>query len=100
MSAYVVFIRDETLNPIQLAEYSAKVDASFEGHEMKLLVDYGTIETLEGSEIEGAVILCISRHGRCPRLVSQPRISGDRATPFQRSAVSRIYRGRAGMIFC
>lgn len=57
MSAYVVFMRDETVDPVELEEYSAKVDASFEGHEMELLADYGAIETLEGDEIEGAVIL-------------------------------------------
>lgn len=57
MPAYVVFMRDETLDPVELAEYSARVDASFEGHEMKLLADYGALETLEGDEIEGAVIL-------------------------------------------
>ena len=57
MPAYVVFMRDETVNPAQFEEYSAKVGASFEGHEVKFLADYGTIETLEGDEIEGAVIL-------------------------------------------
>lgn len=57
MTAYVVFMRDETVDLVELEEYSTKVDASFDGHDMKLLVDYGTIETLEGDEIEGAVIL-------------------------------------------
>lgn len=57
MPAYAVFMRDETVDPAELAQYSAKVEASFEGHEMKLLADYGAIETLEGEEIEGAVIL-------------------------------------------
>lgn len=57
MPAYAVFTRDETVDPVELEEYFAKVDASFEGHPMKLLADYGTIETLEGGEIEGAVIL-------------------------------------------
>lgn len=57
MTTYVVFMRDETVDPVELEEYSTKVDTSFEGHDMKLLVDYGTIETLEGDEIEGAVIL-------------------------------------------
>lgn len=56
MPAYVVFVRDETVNPVELEEYSAKVGASFEGHDVKFLADYGTIETLEGGEIEGAVI--------------------------------------------
>lgn len=57
MRAYVVFIRDETTNAVELGEYSATVGASFEGHDVTFLADYGTIETLEGDEIEGAVIL-------------------------------------------
>lgn len=57
MPAYVVFLRDETVDPVELEEYSAKVGASFDRHNVKFLADYGTIETLEGDEIEGAVIL-------------------------------------------
>lgn len=57
MPAYVVFTRDETIDRTELETYSARVDASFEGHDMKPLADYGTLETLEGDEIEGAVIL-------------------------------------------
>ncbi len=57
MSAYAVFMRDETVDPAELAQYSAKVSASFDGHQVKPLADYGAIETLEGDGIEGAVIL-------------------------------------------
>ncbi len=57
MRAYVVFIREETTNPVALEEYSLKVGASFAGRDVTFLTDYGTIETLEGDEIEGAVIL-------------------------------------------
>ncbi len=57
MRAYVVFIRDETTDPVELEEYSARVGASFEGRDVRFLADYGTVETLEGAEIEGAVIL-------------------------------------------
>lgn len=57
MPAYVVFIRDEMVNPAEFEKYAAKVGTSFEGHDVKFLADYGTIDTLEGDEIEGAVIL-------------------------------------------
>lgn len=57
MRAYVVFTRYETTNPAELEEYSAEVGASFAGRDVTFLSDYGTIETLEGEEIEGAVIL-------------------------------------------
>lgn len=57
MPAYVVFSRDETIDPAEFAEYSDKVGASFDGHDVTFLADYGAIETLEGDEVEGAVIL-------------------------------------------
>lgn len=57
MPAYVIFTREETIDPTELSEYLAEVDASFEKHEVTFLADYGMIETLEGDEIEGAVIL-------------------------------------------
>ena len=57
MTAYIVFIRDETVDPVELDAYSAKVAASFEGHDVTFLADYGPFETLEGDDIEGAVIL-------------------------------------------
>jgi len=57
MAAYVVFMRDETFNPAELEAYSATVGTSFEGHDVEFLADYGALETLEGKEIEGAVIL-------------------------------------------
>lgn len=57
MPAYAVFMRDKTVETVELDTYFAKVDATFEGHEVKLLADYGVIEVLEGEAIEGAVIL-------------------------------------------
>ncbi len=57
MLAYVVFMRDEMIDRGEFEQYSVAVDASFEGRNVKFLADYGTIETLEGAEIEGAVIL-------------------------------------------
>ena len=57
MTAYVVFTRDETVDPVEFEQYTAKVDASFDGHDVTLLADYGRLETLEGDEIEGAVVL-------------------------------------------
>lgn len=57
MPAYVVFTREEMISPVEFAKYSANVEASFEGHDVKFLADYGGLEILEGDEIEGAVIL-------------------------------------------
>lgn len=57
MSAYVVFIKEEVTDQSELDAYSQKVGDSFQGHELKFLATYGAIETLEGPQIEGAVIL-------------------------------------------
>jgi len=57
MSAYMIFTREKTLDPQELAAYSKDVRATFAGHEAKLLVVYGSHEDLEGAATEGTVIL-------------------------------------------
>lgn len=57
MSAYVVFIREKTLNPDELKAYSALAPAGLVGHPVTPLAVYGQHEVLEGPEIEGMAIL-------------------------------------------
>jgi uncharacterized protein (DUF1330 family) len=57
MTAYVVFIKEQTINQSELDVYSASVASSFRGHEVKVLAAYGTYEVLEGPAMEGAVML-------------------------------------------
>lgn len=57
MSIYLIFTREETLDPGELATYSKEVPATLEGHEVKLLAVYGPYEDLEGASTEGTVIL-------------------------------------------
>jgi uncharacterized protein (DUF1330 family) len=57
MSAYIVFIREETTDQSKLDAYKTEVPPSFEGHDIKFLAAYGPHEVLEGAPIEGAVIL-------------------------------------------
>jgi uncharacterized protein (DUF1330 family) len=57
MTAYVVFTREKTRDAEQLAAYSKKAGATLAGHPVKALVAYGKYEVLEGSAIEGAVVL-------------------------------------------
>jgi uncharacterized protein (DUF1330 family) len=57
MEAFVVFTREETIDPDALATYSADVGPSFYGHDVTFLAVYGAIEHLEGPPGEGAVIL-------------------------------------------
>lgn len=57
MPAYVVFTREEMVDEHEFAVYAASVDATFAGHDVTLLADYGALETLEGAPVDGAVIL-------------------------------------------
>lgn len=57
MEAFVVFTREETTDPHELATYSAGVGPSFDGHDVSFLAAYGAMEQLEGPPVEGAVIL-------------------------------------------
>ncbi len=57
MEAFVVFTREETTDPQELATYSAGVGPSFEGHDVTFLAAYGAMQHLEGEPVEGAVIL-------------------------------------------
>lgn len=56
MPAYVVFIREKTLDQAELETYWAKVPPTLEGQPIKVLAAYGRHFTLEGEESEGVVI--------------------------------------------
>ena len=47
MEAFVVFTREETTDPQELATYSAGVGPSFEGHDVTFLAAYGAMDHLE-----------------------------------------------------
>ena len=56
MPAYMVFIREKTLDQSELKTYWAKVRRAMEGHPIKVLAAYGRHVTLEGPEVEGVVV--------------------------------------------
>ena len=56
MSAYLIFIRNETFNAKELEIYWSQIEATMKGHEVKVLVAYGKFEVLEGVPIEGVVV--------------------------------------------
>ena len=56
MSVYLVFTRDATLDPKELATYNELVAGTLAGHELKILAYYGAHEDLEGPATEGTVI--------------------------------------------
>ncbi len=56
MSAFVVFMRERTLDQSELEAYWAKVAATMGGRPLKVLAAYGKHLTLEGPDVEGVVI--------------------------------------------
>ena len=56
MPAYVVFMREKTLDQSELEAYWAQVAATLDGRPIKVLAAYGKHLTLEGPDVEGVVI--------------------------------------------
>jgi len=56
MSAYLIFTREKTLDEAELKIYWDKIRATFAGHQVEVLVNYGRLEVLEGDPVEGVVI--------------------------------------------
>lgn len=57
MSAYIVFIKEREHDAAAMAEYAGKAGPSLGGHTAKPLAYYGPIETLEGPEAQGCVMI-------------------------------------------
>ena len=56
MAAYIVFMRERMRDTAEFGKYMEAVPPTLEGHPVRPLALYGTIETLEGPALEGAVI--------------------------------------------
>lgn len=56
MSAYLVFIKEKTLDPAEMAVYQQEVSALLGTFGLKVLAAYGAQEILEGGPAEGVVI--------------------------------------------
>jgi uncharacterized protein (DUF1330 family) len=54
--AFMVFIREKTLDKSELETYWAKIRATLEGYPIKILAAYRRHVTLEGPEVEGVVV--------------------------------------------
>ena len=57
MAAYIVFIKEREHDGDAMTDYAGKAGASIGGHAAKPLAFYGAIETLEGPEAQGSVII-------------------------------------------
>ena len=56
MSAYVVMIRERTIDQEEMKQYAMLATLAREGHEITPLVRYGNMEILEGTAAEGCLI--------------------------------------------
>jgi uncharacterized protein (DUF1330 family) len=56
MPAYIVFIREQTLDKSELEAYQSKAPQTLDGHPIRVLAAYGHHVTLEGPNVEGIVI--------------------------------------------
>lgn len=56
MPAYIIFMREETLDQSELDAYWSKAPAALDGWPIRVLAAYGRHVTLEGPEVEGVVI--------------------------------------------
>jgi uncharacterized protein (DUF1330 family) len=57
MAAYLIFIRDRVRDAAELTTYAPLAQASTAGHTLEPLAFYGPLETLEGAEADGVVLL-------------------------------------------
>jgi uncharacterized protein (DUF1330 family) len=57
MTAYVVFIRDRMKDPEEFKTYSKMAGAARGEHALTPLAYYGAVETWEGDEADGVVIV-------------------------------------------
>jgi len=57
MVTYIVFTRESTRDASELETYSQNVGPTLAGHPVTVLAAYGRQKVLEGSEVEGVVIL-------------------------------------------
>lgn len=56
MSAYVVMMRERTMDQAEMEIYASQALLAREGHPVTPLARYGTLEILEGADFEGCLI--------------------------------------------
>lgn len=57
MSAYVIFIREHTIDADQLKQYADLAVLARAGHDMSRIAFYGPLDVLEGPPAEGVAII-------------------------------------------
>ena len=57
MSAYAIFTRVKTIDPVEMKIYNDSVLLTIEGHDVRILAAYGPKDVLEGPQSEGILIM-------------------------------------------
>jgi uncharacterized protein (DUF1330 family) len=85
-SAYIVFIRESSVDGDALARYSALVPPTFAGRSVKFHAVYGRQEVLEGPEADGVVVLEFESWDEAKRWYGSPEYQT--AIPIRQSGAS------------
>ncbi len=83
MTAYLVFIKEREHDAGKMTEYAGLAGPSLAGHAGKPLAYYGGIETLEGAETQGCVILEFPTMEEARAWYHSPAYQTARAVRFQ-----------------
>lgn len=57
MAAYIIFIKEKTINQEELNIYAKEAPAGLIGHSITARATYGKNQVIEGSDVEGVAIL-------------------------------------------
>lgn len=71
-SAYIVFIRESSVDEGALAHYSSLVPPTFAGRSVRFHAAYGRQEVLEGPEADGVVVLEFASWDEAKRWYDSP----------------------------
>lgn len=83
MATYVVFSRDRTKDPEEMKIYAEKASEARGNHPITPHAFYGEIETLEGPEVEGAVIISFPTKAEALAWYNSPEYTEARAHRFK-----------------
>jgi uncharacterized protein (DUF1330 family) len=83
MTAYIVFTREDTKDPAELATYSQVSGGTLAGHPVTPRAFYGRQEALEGAAVEGVVILEFPTFGEAKAWYDSPAYRAAREHRFK-----------------
>nr|WP_315474161.1 DUF1330 domain-containing protein [uncultured Rhodoferax sp.] len=85
MSAYVVLVRERTIDTEAMARYREQAPRARQGRDMRSVAHYGLHQALEGEEVEGVAILQFPSMAAAREWYESPEYSQARAHRLQGS---------------